>query len=251
MSAVGIIPARYASTRFPGKPLAEIAGIPMIQRVWERARCAKRLRTVIIATDDERIADCCHSFGAPVAMTSSDHATGTDRLAEAARDLDDDIIVNIQGDEPLIESSVIDATVEVLLEDDSVPMATVAHVAPTHSLDDPNRVKVVLDRNGVALYFSRSAIPHPRRAMPGLAPLQHIGLYAYRREFLFEFVALERTPAEQTEELEQLRALENGHRIRVAVIDDWGSISVDVPADIALVEEQLATSSSGSPKIAN
>jgi len=244
MSTVGIIPARHASTRFPGKPLAEIAGKPMIQWVWERARSAKSLREVIVATDDERIARCCRAFGAPVAMTSSAHPTGTDRLAEVARELDDDIVVNIQGDEPMIVSDVIDTTVETLLAHASAPMATVVHPAGEESLGDPNRVKVVLDRGGRALYFSRSAIPHQRGTARVATPLQHVGLYAYRRDFLLEFVTLERTPAEQAEELEQLRALEHGHAVVVAVVDAWRSIPVDVPEDVARVEAAMAESRS-------
>jgi len=239
MKVVGIIPARHASTRFPGKPLALIAGVPMIQRVWERARQSKYLRDVWIATDDTRIADVCRDFGAPFVMTSSEHPTGTDRLAEAAAQLDDDIVVNIQGDEPLIESRVIDATVEALMQDPGTPMATAVHRANPEILDDPNRVKVVLDRNHYALYFSRSAIPYPRGSSEGPAPWQHIGLYAYRREFLLEFVRLPRTPAEESEELEQLRALEHGHRIRAAVIESWQSIGVDVPEDVKRVEKLL------------
>lgn len=237
-SAVAIIPARHASTRFPGKPLAKIAGVPMLQRVFERTREAKQLQAVFVATDHEGIAEACAGFGAPVVMTRPDHPTGTDRLAEAARDLDYDVIVNVQGDEPLIEGFVIDAAVEALLEDPETPMSTVVHALEAEALEDPNRVKVVLDRSGYALYFSRSAIPHARRGTP--ACWQHVGLYAYRRPFLLDFVKLPRTPAEQAEELEQLRALEHGHRIRVAVIEGWRSVPVDVPADIASVEARLS-----------
>jgi 3-deoxy-manno-octulosonate cytidylyltransferase (CMP-KDO synthetase) len=242
MTAVGIIPARHASIRFPGKPLAAILGVPMIQRVWERAREAARLREVIVATDDERIAECCAGFGAPVAMTSASHPTGTDRLAEAARNLEDDIIVNIQGDEPLIESFVIDAAVEALEGDASVSMSTVVHEAEADSVADPNRVKVVLDRNDRALYFSRSPIPY-RRA-PGIGPSywQHVGIYAYRSDFLQAFVELPRSPLEESEELEQLRALEHGHGIRAAIIRDWQSVPVDVPEDLERVESILRRS---------
>ena len=149
--AIGIIPARYTSTRFPGKPLTPIAGAPMIQRVWDRACRAKHLSEVIVATDDERIAEVCESFGAPVVMTSSDHPTGTDRLAEVARSLDTDIVVNIQGDEPTIEGFVIDAAVEALVEAEDAPMSTVIHSAEPSASEDPNRVKVVIDRQGYAL----------------------------------------------------------------------------------------------------
>jgi 3-deoxy-manno-octulosonate cytidylyltransferase (CMP-KDO synthetase) len=239
MSAVGIVPARFASSRYPGKPLAPVAGVPMIQRVVEGARRAKRLREVLVATDDERIAEACAKFGAPVVMTRSDHPTGTDRIAEAAADLADDVIVNVQGDEPLIEGFVIDAAVAVLLETPEAPISTIVHRAEPADLVDPNRVKVVLDRKGFALYFSRSPIPHRRDG--GEAPLwQHVGLYAYRRAFLAEYVALAPTPLEQAEALEQLRALEHGHRIRAAIVEGWRSVPVDVPADVARVEALLA-----------
>jgi len=239
MSAVGIVPARFAASRFPGKPLAPIAGVPMIERVVAGARAAKRLRDVIVATDDRRIADACRGFGAEAVLTSPAHATGTDRIAEVAAGLDDDVVVNVQGDEPLIEGFVIDAAVEALEAEPDAPMATVVHPMAGEDIRDPNRVKVVLDRTGHALYFSRSPIPalahpeHPPRYW------QHVGLYAFRRPFLLEYVRLPRTPAEQAEGLEQLRALEHGRRIRVAVIEGWESLPVDVPADVAAVEARL------------
>jgi 3-deoxy-manno-octulosonate cytidylyltransferase (CMP-KDO synthetase) len=239
MTAVGVIPARYGASRFPGKPLAKIAGLPMVQRVWEGTRRAKSLRTVIIATDDERIARASRGFGAEVVMTGAHHPTGTDRLAEVAAALDDEIIVNVQGDEPLIEGFVIDAAVEALLAAPEVPMATLVHRAEESALDDPNRVKVVLDRHGDALYFSRSRIPALHEASQAPRYWQHVGLYAYRRPFLLEFVALERGPAERAESLEQLRALEHGYRIRCAVVEGWCSLPVDVPEDVARVETRL------------
>ena len=214
----------------------------MVRRVWEGARAAKRLRTVIVATDDARIADVCRAFGAEVAMTSPDHPTGTDRIAEVAAGLSDDVIVNVQGDEPLIEGFVIDAAVEALDAAPDIPMATVVHAAAEDALDDPNRVKVVLDRAGNALYFSRSRIPalHGRgQPAAGLRYWQHVGLYAYRRAFLSDFVALPQTSAELAEGLEQLRVLEHGHRIRAAVVEGWESLPVDVPADIEMVEARL------------
>lgn len=245
MRAVGVIPARYASTRFPGKPLALIAGKPMIQHVWENACTASSLSEVWVATDDERIAAACTAFGAKVALTSAQHPTGTDRLAEVADSLDADIVVNIQGDEPLIEGRVIDTAVQALIDDPDVPVATVVHGAGPEAGANPERVKVVLDQKCRALYFSRSEIPARRgEAQPGDPPrppfYQHVGLYAYRREFLLEFVKLPRTPAEQSEELEQLRVLEHGHRIRAVVIEDWQSVPVDVPEDIEKVEARLA-----------
>jgi 3-deoxy-manno-octulosonate cytidylyltransferase (CMP-KDO synthetase) len=239
MRAVGVIPARYEATRFPGKPLAEISGLPMVQHVWQGARRAKRLGEVLIATDDERIAEVCRRFGAEVVLTRADHPTGTDRLAEVAATRDEDLVVNIQGDEPLIEGFVIDAVVDALTEATDAPMSTVVHAAGADALDDPNRVKVVLDRSGYALYFSRSPIPARRPHHPPPRIWQHVGLYAYRREFLAKFVTFEQTPAERAEGLEQLRALENGHRIRCAIIEGWASTPVDVPADIGAVEARL------------
>jgi 3-deoxy-manno-octulosonate cytidylyltransferase (CMP-KDO synthetase) len=205
--------------------------------VWDGVRTAKRLERILIATDDERIADACRHFGAEVAMTAASHPTGTDRIAEAAAGLDADLIVNVQGDEPLIEGFVIDAAVAALEADPEAVMATIAHPAEPGDIDDPNRVKLVLDRRGRALYFSRSRIPYPRE--PGARTLQHVGIYAYRREFLLDFVRLPQTELECSEQLEQLRALEHGHAIRVAVVEGWRSVPVDVPADVALVEAAL------------
>ena len=240
MSAVGIIPARYRASRFPGKPLTQIAGRPMLHYVIEGARRAKRLREVWVATDDERIAEAAAALGAPVAMTSPEHPTGTDRLAEAAASLSDAIVVNIQGDEPLIEGFVIDAAIEALEADAGAAMATVVHRLELSALDDPNRVKVVLDRAGRALYFSRAAIPYRRADAPAPRYFQHVGLYAYRRDALLRFVTLAQGEAERAEGLEQLRALEHGFEIRCVVIEGWQSVPVDVPADVARVEAQLA-----------
>ncbi|MCZ6783524.1 MAG: 3-deoxy-manno-octulosonate cytidylyltransferase [Proteobacteria bacterium] len=238
MSAVGIVPARFASRRFPGKALTLIAGLPMLQRVWEGARTAKQLRELIVATDDARIAAACAEFGAPVVMTSPAHATGTDRVAEAARDLTDEIVVNVQGDEPLIEGFVIDAVVEALLQDPDAPMSTVAHAPEPGADADPNRVCVECDAHGFALSFSRA----PAVSGAGAAARwQHAGLYAYRRSFLRRFTTLEPTDGERAEGLEQLRALEHGYPIRVAVVEGWASAPVDVPEDVARVEERIAS----------
>jgi len=239
MTVMAVLPARYGSTRFPGKPLTPIAGKSMIQHVWERTRLAKRVDAVVIATDDERIREACEAFGAVVEMTATDHPTGTDRLAEVAARHEHDVIVNVQGDEPLIEGVVIDAAIEALLCDDRAAMSTIVHRAEPEAFDDPNRVKVVVDAAGFALYFSRAPIPY-RRKDTGIAPLQHVGLYTYRRDFLLEFVKWNRSPAERAEELEQLRALENGHRIRAAEIEGWTSVPVDVPEDVQTVEAALA-----------
>jgi 3-deoxy-manno-octulosonate cytidylyltransferase (CMP-KDO synthetase) len=232
MDAVGIIPARWASSRFPGKPLAKIAGRPMIQWTWEGARTASSLRDVVIATDDARIAEAARAFGASVALTGSHHPTGTDRLAEVAAGLDDDLVVNIQGDEPLITGFVIDAAVAALIEDASADMSTVVHALAPGAADDPNRVKARLDDQGRALDFAR------RPTEPGFI-WQHVGLYAYRRSFALKFVSLARTERECSEGLEQLRALDHGHTIRAAIVEDWHSVPVDVPEDVARVEAML------------
>ena len=214
----------------------------LVRRVWEGARSARRLARVIVATEDERIASACRGFGAEVALTSPEHPTGTDRIAEVAAGLDAEIIVNIQGDEPLIEGAVIDAAVDALVAAPGVPMSTVVHPADPDALGDPNRVKVVMDLSGRALYFSRSPIPYVRDGA-SMRIWQHVGLYAYRRAFLLEFVKLAPTELERAESLEQLRALANGHAIQVAKIEGaWRSVPVDVPGDIALVEAALAKS---------
>jgi 3-deoxy-manno-octulosonate cytidylyltransferase (CMP-KDO synthetase) len=240
MRAIGVIPARYDSGRFPGKALTQVAGVSLLRRVYEGACAAKSLRGVIVATDDRRIADAAREFGADVVFTRSDHPTGSDRVAEVATHLDDDIIVDIQGDEPLIEGFVIDAAVEALCEDPDAPMATVVHAADASILGNDNRVKVALDRRGNALYFSRSAIPAQRNENHSPPVWQHVGLYAFRRPFLLEFTSLPRGPLECSEELEQLRALEHGHRIRCATVEGWQSTPVDVPNDVATVEARLA-----------
>jgi len=215
----------------------------MLERVWRGARASTRLRDVLVATDDERIATMAQSFGATAVMTSREHASGTDRIAEVAASLDDEFVVNIQGDEPLIEPFVIDAAVDALLSAPDVPMATVAQALEEADTTDPNRVKVVMDRWGNALYFSRAAIPAGQPGGAAKRRWQHIGVYAYRRAFLLDFVGLERGEAEVSEGLEQLRALENGHAIRVATIEGWRGQSVDVPADIVRVEALLREAS--------
>ncbi len=231
MNAVGIIPARYQSTRLPGKLLLCETGRPLIQHVWERAAGAPSLDQVIIATDDERIRDAAAGFGAEVRMTSPAHPTGTDRIAEVAADLDHDIVVNIQGDEPEIEPDAIDAAVRALVE---APQAVIATLAcPTKDPDraaDPNAVKVVCGTDGRALYFSRAPIPHHREPDRGAVFLIHVGLYAYRREFLLELAHLPQTPLEQAEKLEQLRTLEHGRIIQVAETAH-PAVGVDTPAD--------------------
>jgi len=246
MGVTVIIPARYASTRFPGKPLAELCGKPMIQWVCERSSLCEVVDRVIVATDDERIAAAVRAFGGAVAMTRADHPSGTDRLAEVAEQLSDDLIVNVQGDEPLIEPAMIEAAVRPLLTDPSIPMGTLK--TPLTSLEEflnPNVVKVVTARNGDALYFSRAPIPHARdfsgqleSRWRELATAKHVGLYVYRRDFLLRYPQLEPTPLEDQEKLEQLRALEHGYRIRVAEIDRPVQ-GVDTPEDLERVKQIL------------
>jgi len=212
----------------------------MIQRVWEAASQSERLREVLVATDDEKIFSLCESFGAKAVMTAPDHASGTDRIAEVAAGLTDDFVVNIQGDEPLIEPHVIEAAIEALELAPDAAMATVVHAMEPEALSDPNRVKVVLDGQGRALAFSRSAIPAAEGAS-ALTPVnwQHVGLYVYRRAFLETFVSLPPSDAEAAEGLEQLRALDNGFKIQGAIVEGWKGVSVDVPADVEAVEKVL------------
>lgn len=230
---VAIIPARYESTRFPGKPLADLAGRPMIQWVYERASRVHGVDRVVVATDDARIRAAVEAFGGEVAMTSATHTSGTDRIAEVARDLDADVIVNVQGDLPLLDPSVVGAALEPLAGDPGLPMSTLkTAIRGREELDNPNVVKVVTDRQGFALYFSRSPLPFWRDGAPSQAfAYKHIGLYVYRRDFLLTFAALAPTPLEQAEKLEQLRALEWGFRIRVVEVAGT-SIEVDTAADL-------------------
>ena len=229
-----IIPARYASTRLPGKPLRDIAGKPMVVRVYERAVQARLVQDVVVATDDERIRAVVESCGGRAVMTRADHATGTDRLAEVAAKMTDcDLIINVQGDEPLIDPAVIDALIEPFLTDEGLSMATVKTVlADEAEMENPNNVKVITDRSGNALYFSRARIPYARN--PGAKVYKHIGIYAYRRDFLLAYARMPQTPLELSESLEQLRALENGYRIRV-VETDAVFIGVDTEEDLAAV----------------
>ena len=241
LRVVGIIPARYASTRFEGKPLADLAGKPMIQHVYERSRRAACLDDLLVATDDERIFQAVRSFGGKAVMTSPDHATGTDRLAEVCESLDADIVVNVQGDEPLIEPAAIEQAAQPLIADASIVMGTLMNeIASEEELLNPNVVKVVVDKDGFALYFSRSPLPYPRPGTWGKATYyRHIGLYVYRREFLMTYAILPQTQLEKQEKLEQLRALEHGYRIRV-VLTEHRSIGVDTPEDLEGVRALLA-----------
>jgi 3-deoxy-manno-octulosonate cytidylyltransferase (CMP-KDO synthetase) len=238
--AVGIIPARWGSTRFPGKALHSIAGKPLLRHVWERCRRAKKLGRVIIATDDFRIAEAAFDWGAEVAMTSVNHASGTDRIAEVAKKLKQVAhVVNIQGDEPLIDPKLIDRLVRELQRDSNLEMITAAHPFD-HSRDaeSPHQVKLVLDQKGNALYFSRAEIPFVRDPKSRPQYFRHQGIYGYRRDVLLRFVRWKTSPLEQAEALEQLRALENGVRIQV-VMTGSGSPGVDTPEDARLIERVL------------
>ena len=229
-----VIPARFGSTRLPGKPLADIAGKPMIQRVYERVTNAKKPEVFIVATDDQRVYDAVQSFGGTVVMTDDNHPTGTDRLAEVAQQYTDlDVIINVQGDEPMIDANLIDQLAELFESDDALQMATVATPLLEEEYDEPSAVKVILNKRNDAMYFSRSLIPYPRHDFVN-TPLKHIGIYAYRRQFLLDYAKMEPTAAEQTESLEQLRALENGFAIRV-ITTDKRFVGVDTPEDLARV----------------
>ncbi len=238
-----VIPARYGSTRLPGKPLVSLAGQPMIQRVYARAKLARQVHRVIVATDDERIVKAVEAFGGEARMTRLDHRTGTERVAEVAARESDDIFVNVQGDEPLLEPSAVDAAVEALLKDPQTSIATVATpIKAPEDIMDPNVCKVVLDFDENALYFSRAPIPWVRDTAAKLQVrhLKHLGLYVFRREALLEYPTLPQGELERIEQLEQLRWLENGWKIRVAEVEH-DAVSVDVPEDVARVEKLLAS----------
>jgi 3-deoxy-manno-octulosonate cytidylyltransferase (CMP-KDO synthetase) len=242
---VAVIPARFASTRFPGKPLADIDGRPMIEHVYRRAAASRAVSRVIVATDDLRIATTVSAFGGHVRLTRPDHPTGTDRLAEVAAALDCDVVVNVQGDEPLLDPRAITEAVAPFA-DPSISMTTLYRRIDTPAeLTDPNVVKVVVDRAGFALYFSRAPIPHLRDPRGGWPPLyRHVGLYAYRRSALMVLASLEPTPLERAESLEQLRALEHGIRIKT-VETAYDSIGVDTPEDLEQVRRLLMAPRSG------
>lgn len=238
---IAVIPARYGSSRFPGKPLALIAGKSMIQRCYESTRLCSDFAEVIVATDDDRIFNHVRSFGGTAVMTSPDHPTGTDRIAEAVKNVDADLIVNVQGDEPLMSAEVLHRLVVAMRESNAdmgtaaVPFDCLSDIDPTNV----NNVKVVVDRRGFALYFSRSLIPFPREGGTPVSPMLHWGLYAYKRDFLERFVTWPQGALEACEKLEQLRALENGASIMVITANER-SVGVDTPEDIAIVEKILA-----------
>jgi 3-deoxy-manno-octulosonate cytidylyltransferase (CMP-KDO synthetase) len=244
--SIVVIPARYASSRFPGKPLALIAGRPMIEHVYRRAAASHSVSAVLVATDDRRVADAVRAFGGEVRMTRDTHRSGTERLAEVAESLTCDLVVNVQGDEPMIDPRMIDEVIAPLAGDATLPMGTLRRaIDDPAEVSNPHIVKVVVDCHDRALYFSRA--PIPGRRDPHGAPLtcayKHIGVYVYRREFLLTLAALPPTPLERAELLEQLRALEHGYPI-VAVETHFDSIGVDTPDDLervrALVERERA-----------
>lgn len=248
MKAVAVIPARYASTRFPGKPLANQTGKYLIQHVYEQVRGARSIAEVVVATDDPRICEAVGSFGGRVVMTRAEHPSGTDRVAEAAEGLDADVIVNVQGDEPEIEPESIDRLVSLLADDTDVQIGTLAcPFAAGADPADPNAVKVVLDARNRAMYFSRALIPYPRdnQGQAGTPSqwLLHIGIYAYRREFLLQLAKLSPTPLEQREMLEQLRALEHGFPIAVALVER-AAVGIDTPEDYAAFVQRSKPSAS-------
>jgi 3-deoxy-manno-octulosonate cytidylyltransferase (CMP-KDO synthetase) len=245
-----LIPARMSSTRLPGKPLADIGGLPMIVRVAQRAEQSGAAQ-VVVAADDRRIADACSAHGVRVVLTRSDHPSGSDRLAEACEQLGlagDDVVVNVQGDEPLIAPALIDAVAALLRERPQASMSTAAHpIAALEEFTNPNVVKVVLQADGLALYFSRAPIPWDRdgfaqgiRALPQPAPLRHVGIYGYRAGFLRAFPRMPQAPVESCEALEQLRALWHGHRIAVHVTQEAPGAGVDTPEDLERVRALFA-----------
>lgn len=233
MKAVGIIPARYHSTRLEGKPLVDIHGQSMIQRVYENVMKTDVLDDVLVATDDQRIVEAVERFGGKAVMTSKDHTTGTDRIAEVAKHLDAQVVINVQGDEPFISPIMIDEVATPLLEDQDIPMCTLMHEIGEEDFQNPNVVKVVTDSSGFALYFSRSLIPFPRYK-EGHQAFEHIGIYGYQKDFLLKLTQLAPTPLEKTEALEQLRVIENGFKIKViaTAAKDYIPLSIDTKEDL-------------------
>ena len=235
-----IIPARWGSTRFPGKPLHVIAGKPLIQHVWERCREAKRLDEIVIATDDMRIAEAAFEFGAEVALTSEKHRSGTDRIAEVAKKMKHIThVLNVQGDEPLVSAKLLDRLVDSLIKTGAEMATAATPFAEGEPVDNPNAVKVIINRAGNAIYFSRSVIPFVRDAGISFPWMRHQGIYAYSREFLLQMVKWKPTALECVEQLEQLRAIEHGARIQV-LVTKHASMGVDTPADAEAAAVLLA-----------
>jgi len=246
MKVLGVIPARYGSTRLEGKVLADIGGKPMIQHVWERSKEAELLDGLMVATDDARVVEAVEAFGGRAVMTSRSHTCGTERVEEASRGSDAEIVVNIQGDEPFIRPGMIDESIQPLIDDPSIPVATVMRrITAEEELSDPGVVKAVTDREGFALYFSRSLIPYPG-LKEGHRAFEHLGIYAYRRDFLAKFVKMEPTPLERMERLEMLRILENGYRMKVVETRfEYDALSVDTREDLERARLVLRRRTSG------
>lgn len=242
MKVMGVIPARYHSTRLEGKPLADIHGRPMIQWVYENVKKAENLDDVLVATDDSRILAAVERFGGKAVLTSKDHTTGTDRIAEVVKDMDVEIVINIQGDEPFVTPAMINEVAAPLLAEENIPMSTLMHEIGEAESEDPNTVKVVTDVFGFALYFSRALIPFPRNR-EGHRAFGHIGIYAYRRDFLLKLTRMFPTSLEKIESLEQLRVIENGFKIKVVHTGatDYIPLSVDTGEDLQRARKLLAT----------
>jgi len=239
INAIGVIPARFASTRFPGKVLADLCGKPLLQHVYEKAKEAKVLEDVIIATDKEEIVKIAKGFGANVQYTSPDQPSGSDRVAEVVNPIDVKVVVNIQADEPLINAEMIDKLALALLEDEKIYAATlIKRIQGIEQILDPNTVKVVIDKDDFALYFSRSAIPYMREQSSGVIYFKHIGIYAFTKDFLFTYKNLPKTILETTEQLEQLRILENGFKIKT-IETEHDTVGVDTPQDLEKVKQIL------------
>ena len=240
MDAIGIIPARYAATRFEGKLLVELCGKPVIQHTWENAKKSKSIEDLIIATDDRRIYNLSKGFGAKAIYTSKAHKSGSDRLTEVVASIDTKIVVNIQADEPLIHPTMIDDVVSPLLRDETIHITTLCHkIKNKYEISDPNVVKVVMDRKGFALYFSRAPIPYEASYRSrSAAYYKHIGLYAYTKDFLFTFKSLPQSRLEKVEKLEQLRIIENGYRIKV-IETRFDTVGIDTPEDLQKATELI------------
>jgi 3-deoxy-manno-octulosonate cytidylyltransferase (CMP-KDO synthetase) len=232
MKIIGVIPARYGSTRFPGKALTDIGGKPMIQRVWESSSKSKLINELYIATDDKRIFDAAGRFWGKAVMTSSKHKSGSDRIGEAVKNIKCDIVVNIQGDEPFINPLNIDKAIKPLMTDKNIQVSTLCtKIKNVEEIDNPNVVKVVTDKNGFALYFSRHAIPFNRDNTKGISYFKHIGLYVYRKDYLMKFIKIKPSKLELAERLEQLRIIESGERIKV-VVTNIDSVTIDTESDL-------------------
>jgi 3-deoxy-manno-octulosonate cytidylyltransferase (CMP-KDO synthetase) len=249
MKSIIVIPARYGSTRFPGKSLARLRGRPMIQWVWEAASRSRLSEQVVVATDDDRIADVAAKFGADVVMTKKSHRSGTDRIAEVADKISAQLYVNVQGDEPLLSPGAVDDLIRGMAESPRIPIGTLAHrIEKEAEWRSPEVVKVVCNRHGEALYFSRSPLPFLRKWNAKAKLLRHVGIYAYRASALATFVSLKPSPLEEAESLEQLRALERGMTIQV-IETKYRCLGVDTPADLARVEAAMRRQGMAQPKV--